>query len=485
MVSAPLPARGAREDADMVREHNQILVVLMGVLDLAITAAAWILSFYLRFYSGLFPLQDTPPPGLGYVQNVLVITLLLTLLVFGWVGMYKPRRIQTFALELWDVLKACALVWGLEVVITHFLHRPPTPRVSILLQTVFLLVWPMLMIGSRGAARAVLRFLRRRGRNLRTAAVVGTGRLGQKLLHVLRKERWTGYRVAYFVEDTRIGQEFLGIPVRGPVENVDQIVAAKPVDAVFVALPRERSDQVVDVLGKLSAETIDVNVVPDLLSYQFLRHRVQQVGQLPVINLTDSPQQGFRAAGKRVFDFLGASVLLVLASPLMLAIAVAVKLTSRGPVFYRQRRASLGGREFEILKFRSMVPNPGNEDSGEWSTAANDPRVTRLGRILRMLSLDELPQLFNVLRGDMSLVGPRPELPAFVHRFREQVPRYALRHHVKAGITGWAQVNGFRGRTSLHKRLQYDLDYINRWSLGFDLWILLRTVVRGFYNRGP
>ena len=462
----------------MVKEHSQLVMLLMGVGDLAVTAGAWMVSYYLRFHCGLLPVKDAVLPSLAYIDNVMVTTLLLTLLVFGWMGMYRPRRVQTFGAEFWDIIKACSLVWVLEVVITHFVHTPPPPRVSLILQAVFLAVWPTMIVAYRGTVRATLHFVRRRGKNLRNIAIVGAGRLGQKLLHALRQQRWTGYRVAYFVEDHRIGGDFLGVPVVGPIDKIDQIVGDRPVDAVFVALPHGRSQQLTEVLGRLSGETVDISVVPDLLAHHFLRHQVQQIGTLSIVNLTDSPQRGLPAAVKRAFDVAIAASLLIVASPLMVAIAVLIKLTSRGPVFFRQCRASLGGKEFEIVKFRSMVPGADRRNGRQWSTDPDDAMVTWIGRFLRKFDLDELPQLFNVLVGDMSLVGPRPELPRFIERFRKQVPRYALRHHVKAGMTGWAQVHGYRGRTSLRKRIQYDLDYINRWSIGLDIWILALTVFR-------
>jgi len=463
----------------MVKEHNQIVVFVMGLLDLTVTVAAWLLCFYVRFHSGLLPYKETEPPGLSYIDDAVVITLLLTLLVFTRMGMYRPRRAQSMRREVFEVIRACLIVWGAEVVIVHFLH---TTRISLMLQSMFLLAWPSLLIAYRSTVRMLLRSIRRHGRNLRSVAIVGAGRLGQKLLHALRRHRWSGYDVRYFVEDRRIGQEFLGVPVHGPVDNIEQVIAANPVDVVFVALPDERHAQLADVLARLSEALVDINVVPDLLSYQFLRHRVDEIGSLPVVNLTHSPQSGFNAAVKRIFDVCFSTLALVALSPLLLLIALVVRLTSRGPVFYIQRRASLGGAEFDMIKFRSMAPSGNGPNADPWAVEKDDPRVTGVGKVLRRLSLDELPQFINVLKGDMSVVGPRPERPEFVERFSRQIPRYVLRHHVKAGITGWAQVNGYRGQTSLQKRIQYDLDYINRWSFGFDMYILLLTVLRGFVN---
>ncbi|MFW6132322.1 MAG: undecaprenyl-phosphate glucose phosphotransferase [Planctomycetota bacterium] len=462
----------------MLKEHSQFFVALTALLDVGMTAAAWLACYWLRFHSGLLSFVEPRPPGVSYIADVIVVTLLLVLLIFAALGLYRPRRIQSPLGEAWNLLKACLLVWGAQVVISHFLHSAPVSRK---LQGMFLVIWPALMVSYRGAARLALRRLRRGGRNIRSCAIVGAGRLGQTLLHTLRRRRWSGYQPSYFVDDRRIGQTQWDIPVRGPIAEAQSIFAHYPVDAVFVALGRERAGQIEDVLESLSEETVDVNVVPDLLSYHFLRQEVRQFGPLPIVNLTHSRQSGWNAVAKRVFDVVVSLTALIVLSPLMALLALGVKLTGPGPVFYRQSRAGLGEEPFSIYKFRSMVA--GAEQAGpEWGAGLDDPRITPLGRILRKLSLDELPQLLNVLRGDMSLVGPRPERPEFIRRFRKQMPRYMLRHHVKAGMTGWAQVNGQRGRTDLKKRLQFDLDYINRWSFGFDLWILVLTVVRGFIH---
>lgn len=465
----------------MIKEHSQVVVVLTGLLDLAVTVLAWLLTYWIRFPSGWMRYHG-PMPTLWSLVDVIVITLLLTLLVFGRMGIYRPRRLQPLWVEAFDLLKACALVWAAEVFVGHFLH---SPRISVKMQLVLLVVWPTMLVAYRLTARAFLRSLRRRGKNMRSVAIVGAGRLGQTLFHNLRRQPWTGINVRYFVDDQRAGHNFLGVATYGPMLEIDRIVVEHPVDAVYIALPRHKQELLRDLLLKLNHALVDINVVPDLLSYQFLQHQVQQVGRLPVVNLTHSAQSGVNAMFKRGIDVVFSLTALVLLSPLLIFVALLVKLTSRGPVLYRQRRASLGGREFDILKFRSMVPGAETANGAEWHVDSHDPRVTGAGRWLRRLSLDELPQLINVLRGDMSLVGPRPERPEFIERFSHQIPRYMLRHHVKAGLTGWAQVKGYRGRTSLRKRIQYDLDYITRWSLGFDLYIMLLTLFRGIVSPDP
>lgn len=462
----------------MFRKYHQLFLLAMRGADLTITAGVWLGCFYLRFHTGWFSVKGGIP-AVEHITDILVISLLLTMILFDWMGLYRPRRTQGLAREAMDIAKAVLAVWLIEVVIAHFLHSSPISRK---LQGMVLIAWPTAIISFRLAVRMTLRAFRRKGRNLRSAAIVGVGQDAQRIYHTLSRQRWIGYRVAYFIDDGRMGGRLLDLPVRGPIDEADRILAEHPVDGVFLALPKAQSHRTEDALARLTPLLVDVHVVPPTLGHLLLQQRIHQVGEVPVIHLTHVPQTGIAAVIKRTLDVLVSLTLLVALSPLLIAIALAVKLSSPGPIFYRQRRASIGGREFSIIKFRSMVLQPDKEAQADWSTAPNDPRVTRVGHVLRKLSLDELPQLINVLLGDMSLVGPRPEQPDFIERFRRQFPRYMLRHHVKAGITGWAQINGFRGRTSLRKRLQYDLDYIQRWSLLLDLQILLLTPFRGLLN---
>jgi len=463
----------------MIKEHNQVVVFLMGACDLAVTAGAWGAVYWLRFHSGWMSFTEPHPPGISYILQATVVTLLLAMLIFGRCGLYRPRRIGSMIPEFGLIIQACGIVWLMEVGICHFLHNP---RMSAAIQGMFLVFWPVALISVRGSARVFLRSARKRGKNLRTVAIVGSGRLGQKLLHTLREQQWMGYRIRYFVEDRRIGGRLDGVPVRGPINNIDTILQHRPVDAVFIALGARQSDRLNEVLAKTTSQTVDLYIVPDYLNCHFLRQQVRQIGQLPLVGLTDTAQGGLGGVAKRVMDIAISSMALVGLTPLMLVIAFVIKITSPGAVFYRQRRAGLGSRSFNMIKFRTMYVHHDLGARGQWGTARNDPRVTTVGKWLRRLSLDELPQLINVLLGEMSLIGPRPERPEFIKRFQKQIPRYMLRHHVKAGLTGWAQVNGYRGQTSLRKRVQYDLDYINRWSLSFDIYILTLTVVRGFFN---
>jgi len=268
----------------------------------------------------------------------------------------------------------------------------------------------------------------------------------------------------------------------GGIEDIRTVLATRQVDIVIIALPHSDYPRLAAVLHEIGDEPVDIHFVPDLFNLASLRGGVEEFESIAFIHLRESPLYGWNQVLKRCFDLVfGAAALLVALLP-MAVIAGAVLATMGWPILFRQERMGLDGRRFRMLKFRTMRPDAEAQSGAQWAVR-DDPRRTWLGAFLRGWSLDELPQLFNVLRGEMSLVGPRPERPSFVEEFRRRVPGYMLRHKMKAGITGWAQINGWRGNTSIEKRIEYDLEYIARWSLGFDLSILLRTLWLGFHNR--
>jgi Undecaprenyl-phosphate glucose phosphotransferase len=334
---------------------------------------------------------------------------------------------------------------------------------------------------SRAAFREVLRFARRRGYNQRYAIVVGGGEPAAEVLRVLRRRRDTGIQLLGLLSDK---PEAEGAPVRwlGGIEEIRSVLGSQQVDIVIIALPHSDYPRLSTVLHEIGDEPVAIHFVPDLFSLASLRGGVEEFESIAFIHLRESPLYGWNRVLKRGVDLVFGALALLVALPMMAGIAVAIGLTSGRPILYRQERMGLDGRRFGMLKFRTMVPDAEAATGPRWATP-DDPRRTRLGAFLRRWSLDELPQLFNVMRGEMSLVGPRPERPSFVADFRRRVPGYMLRHTMKAGITGWAQINGWRGNTSIEKRIEYDLEYIARWSLGFDLSILLRTLWLGFRNR--
>jgi len=332
-------------------------------------------------------------------------------------------------------------------------------------------------VATRVSVRLFLRGLRERGHNLRHIAIVGAGTLGRTIAERLQGAPWAGFHVVAFYDDdpAKDGTVVSGTKVAGSADHVADDVKRGGIDQVWIALPLRADLRIRAVLAALQTETVEVRFVPDIYNFTLLHHSMTEIAGLAVINLTDSPLHGVNAIVKALEDLLLAAIFLVLASPLMLAIAIGVKRSSPGPVFYRQERVTWNGERFSMLKFRTMPAGVEAESGPVWANPGQQ-RATPFGAFLRRWSLDELPQFINVLRGDMSIVGPRPERPEFVTRFKQEIPGYMQKHLVKAGITGWAQVNDFRGDTDLRARIQYDLYYIENWSVWFDLRIIAMTI---------
>jgi Undecaprenyl-phosphate glucose phosphotransferase len=462
----------------VLKAYSRLLEQLMLVGDLVLVAACWLLAYWLRFHlpGPPLPYQDVPPLG-DYLLMLLPI-LVVWAVAFRAFGLYRPRRIGSHLSEAADVAKAStvgALV--LVAVMTFFFHAYDYSRV------VIVYFW-LLSIGvvwfSRAAFREVLRFARRRGYNLRYALVVGGGELAATVVQRMQGRPDVGIRVLGVVGDDRDGTG--GARWLGGYKDLRAVLDAHTVDHVVLALAHEDYGRLAGLLDAVGDEPVTIHVVPDLLRFASLRGGVEQFEGMPFIHLRESPLYGWSSVAKRIFDFVFSLVVLAVLWPVLLLLAAAVRFTSPGPVFYRQERMGLDGRRFHMLKFRTMQADAEKRTGPVWAGPA-DERRTGLGAFLRRYSLDELPQFINVIRGEMSVVGPRPERPVFVERFRQTVPGYMLRHKVKSGITGWAQVHGLRGNTSLEKRIQYDIEYIERWSLWLDLKIIAMTVARVLVDR--
>ncbi|HET6345772.1 MAG TPA: undecaprenyl-phosphate glucose phosphotransferase, partial [Myxococcota bacterium] len=342
----------------------------------------------------------------------------------------------------------------------------------------------VLLCAARVLSKLLLRHLRGRGYNLRHVLVVGVGELSEHVVDVVHRQTSLGLRVSGVVglddEARLVGSQVDGVPVLGTVSQLGALLAGGDIDQVIIALPIHELGALKGIMDVLSKETVDVRLVPDFYQYMTLCGSVEEFSGLPIINLQSTPLLGWNLVIKRGFDVAAAVTGLILIAPLLAGIAALIRLSSAGPVFYRQERVGMDGQSFRMYKFRTMYTNA--ESAGARMTVKGDPRCTPVGAVLRRFSLDELPQLLNVLQGDMSLVGPRPERPCFIESFKQEIPRYALRHKIKAGMTGWAQVNGMRGNTCIAKRIELDLYYIENWSLLLDIKILLRTVLGGFLS---
>ena len=344
----------------------------------------------------------------------------------------------------------------------------------------FAVLAPIGVIGLRSTIRFVLRNARRRGFNLRFVLVVGSGPLAESVVERIHGRPDAGLRLIGVVANGALGDSVEGAPVIGGTSDLKSILTEHRVDQVIIALSRHESELFEKVVAELEDELVNVKIVPDLLHGYSLRSSVESLDGIPVIGLQETALFGWAALAKRSFDLVVASTALVVLAPVLGTIALVIGRSSGTPILYRQTRMGHDGRIFRMLKFRSMHKNA--EASGPGWTTARDPRRTRVGRWLRKRDLDELPQLINVVRGEMSLVGPRPERPAYINEFRREVPGYMLRHKVRAGMTGWAQVHGWRGDTSIHERVEHDLYYIQQWSFWLDLRILFMTAFRRARN---
>jgi Undecaprenyl-phosphate glucose phosphotransferase len=462
----------------MLKRHSQFFETLMLLGDLILIAGAWLFAYYIRFY-GPFPLDEPVPPLAPYVL-LLAPLLIIWTVSFKQFGLYRPRRIASRAREVWDIARASGLALLLLTALTFFYRGFSFSRLVFL---IFGATSIAALCLARGFFRETLRFFRRRGFNLREVLVVGTGRTARKVLDTIHEHPELGLRVAGVLTDGTgpVGESFQGHAVLGDSRDIRQILRQRPVDQVFIALPFRAGELLEKILSDLGDTMADIKFIPDFHGYMTLRGGIEEFEGLPIVTLQDTPLYGWNALIKRSLDLIVGGAALVLFAPLMGLIALAIKSTSFGPVFFRQERMGLDGRRFQILKFRTMVDDAEILTGPVWATA-NDPRVTPLGRWLRCFSLDELPQLINVLRGEMSLVGPRPERPPLIDEFRKSIPNYMLRHKIKAGMTGWAQIHGWRGNSSLEKRIECDIYYIENWSLGFDLKILARSLIHGFYH---
>ncbi|RMG16649.1 MAG: undecaprenyl-phosphate glucose phosphotransferase [Planctomycetota bacterium] len=457
---------GARRPALLARRAADLLAV-----GLALAAA-----YQLRFASGLVESGSGLEPLAEHLLRPLPFALALAAAALEAAGVYR-RPPRGAAEEVRIVLRGSVYVVVLTVAATFFDRAQSYSR---LMAVAFAGGTPLCLLCGRAVLRAAERALRRRGVGLRRALVVGGGEPARLLCEHLRYEG-LGVELVGWIPTGSAGEEpDPGAAVLGTLDEVPNVVAAYGVEDVYLAVPQEAPLRLRELDRALSRTPVDVHFAPDLAGCALIRPEVFRLGDLPLITLRQGPHTGLDAWVKRGFDLLGAAALLLVFSPLLALIAAAIKLSSPGPVLFRQLRVGWGGRRFTILKFRTMCVDA--ERIGPTRTLRDDPRRTRVGAFLRRTSLDELPQLLNVLRGDMSLVGPRPEPLGHYPALERELPEFMLRHSVRAGMTGWAQVHGLRGDAPVKERLRFDLDYIRRWSLLLDLKILALTAVRGFVH---
>lgn len=457
----------------MLKRYATFVTLFRSVSDMCIIGCIWLFVFYIRFHSGLF----TAAKGISDFKRHLILTLPVVLICYSsflFTGLYKPKRIQNIFVQLADVFKASVLSGLFVLAFFYYLQSVPYSRKLLALFVVILFTG---LAFSHLLTMVVVRRLRAKGYNLRYYAVIGAGRDGQQLVRDIEQMGWLGLKCAFFVDNNPklIGTELSGTPIYGPVEKLTELVKTETIDEVYLALSGNEAQKAYPILKTLQSSGVTIRIIPDWGNLASVSGATAiTIGSQVLFSAADSPLNGINIVLKEAFDRIIALILLVIFAVPMMLTAILIKLTSKGPVFYKQVRMGMDQKEFEMLKFRTMLADAEKENGLLW-TGENDSRRTAIGAWLRRTSIDELPQLINVVKGQMSLVGPRPERPVFARQFSAEYTKYMLRHKVKAGMTGWAQINGYRGNTSLRKRLLYDLYYVKNWSWGLDMWILLRT----------
>jgi Undecaprenyl-phosphate glucose phosphotransferase len=461
----------------MIKQRSQILCLWFMVWDVVLTAFSWVAAYYMRFETGWVPVTKTTPDFFLCLYN-LPLVVIISASAYRLTGQYEIHRLRRFHEDVVSVLKGVVLISLLMMATTFYLHHHYESRGSMLL---FSALTMFLLLAMRRSSWTAIRWLRRRGYNQTYALIVGTGRVARNTARYLRRAGWLGIKPLGFIED-QPSNWCEDLDILGGTADLPALVEKYRVPYVFICLPLHRYQEVRQVMDTLSQTLTEVRLVADVPGLAGLSLGVAPMDDMTMISLRENPHYGINVLIKRAMDIFLSLTALILLAPVLLLIALLVKLTSRGPVFYAQERCGLNGEPFHMLKFRSMRIDAEAQTGAVWAQK-DDPRRTPLGTFLRRTSLDELPQLFNVLMGHMSLVGPRPERPVFIQKFRRTIPNYMARHTVKCGITGWAQVHGWRGNTSLRKRVQYDLYYITHWSPWLDMRILWLTVVRALFDR--
>ncbi|MBO7338764.1 MAG: undecaprenyl-phosphate glucose phosphotransferase [Lachnospiraceae bacterium] len=465
----------------MIKDNQKVFNRLLVLIDAMITAASLILGYVIKFYVllngpgiGVLPLRD-------YVY-LLVFIIPGYMILYYALGVYTPKRTVRRRFEIFDVIKANTVGMAALIIIIFMVLKEVNYARSVL--ALFYVLNVFLTSMARVVLRKGLQTIRKKGYNVKHILLVGYSRAAEEYVNrILENPQW-GYSVSGFLDDhVPVGTKYKGVPVQGTIEALQKMLEENDWDEVAITLSLRDYDYLGEIVGICEKSGVHTKFIPDYNSLIPTRPYTEDLMGLPVINIRYVPLTNTgNALIKRWADILAALFGIIVTSPVMLICAILVKLSSPGPIIFKQERVGLHNRPFYMYKFRSMAQQAPSEEKKAW-TVRNDPRVTPVGRFMRKTSLDELPQFFNILKGDMSLVGPRPERPLFVEKFKEEIPRYMVKHQVRPGLTGWAQVNGYRGDTSIRKRIEYDIYYIENWTVWFDVKIIIMTFFTGFINK--
>ena len=465
----------------MIEENQKYFSRLLLIFDALITAFCYWLAWYIKFRSRLWSGNSVEAVSFSSYMTALFFIIPGMLILYWASGLYRLNRMKGRRSEISNVVVSNVIGYLILIMILFTLHQDNWSRSMMLL---FFILNTTFDVIARFIIWHVVKDMRKRGRYVRNVLLVGYSRAAEEYIDRVKMNPQWGYNIRGILDDRiEAGTEYRGIRVLGRIDNLMVILPENHLDEIAITLGLSEYYRLEAIVALCEKSGVHTKFIPDYNNIIPTKPYTEDILGLPVINIRYVPLSNpFSAMIKRAVDVAGSIFCIILFSPVMLGFALAVRLSSPGPLIFRQERVGLKNRPFMMYKFRSMVVQDENLETKKWTTR-DDPRVTSVGRFMRKTSIDELPQFFNVLKGDMSLVGPRPERPYFVEKFQEEIPRYMVKHQVRPGMTGWAQVNGYRGDTSIRKRIDYDLYYIENWTLGLDLKILFLTVFKGFINK--
>lgn len=443
------------------------------MIDTLMTGLAFFVGYQLRLRSDYESIQPFSAYwGMLLVHGASILT------VFFFYRLYHRQRSLSYVDQFYAIFGAASVGMIISVAVISFFFKNQLDYPRLMMVYIWMLTILFTSLGRAIQSRLQLS-LQARNWGEERVLIVGTGEVGRMVMQKIRRSPGLGYRVIGFVDDDAKVGAVQDSPVLGTTDDIPELVESQKINEVIIAMPEASHQEILKIASKCDRGRVTIKVFPDVFQIMATEVSIGDLGGLPLLTMRDVALRGWRLTVKRVMDVVGSAITLVILSPLMMLLAVLIKLDSEGPVFYTQERMGLDGKRFMMLKLRSMRADAEENTGPVWATAA-DSRRTRLGTIIRRFSIDELPQFINVILGDMSLVGPRPERPIFVEQFKQSIPRYMDRHREKAGITGWAQINGLRGDTSIIERTKYDLWYIENWSVALDLRIMIRTFIKLF-----
>jgi exopolysaccharide biosynthesis polyprenyl glycosylphosphotransferase len=480
----------------MIKKHRTKLISLYVLSDIVGILISYFYSYGFRFYGYIIPVN--PVKGIPPIKSYIILFplfLVIHMSIFFLQGFYRTRLkrtgVEDFFLITLNTVFTIIIVMGFLNYLNAYSQGPaPLFKIDFKLSHGFLGVYFISIIFVLSFLRnQIYYFMKRRyarGLDLQRILIVGAGKMGATIAQKLSQYKDLGFEVKGFLDDEKKKGEFIpageGIEVLGPIKDLAHVIESKNISDVYVALDLKNYPKIIQILKIVNKYVVNIRLIPDLFQLLTLKARIEDLDGFPVISIDEPPLRGVMLVVKRAIDIGVSFTLLILLTPLLFMTALLIKLDSKGPVLYHQERVGLDGKKFVMHKFRTMVADA-EKETGPTMCKPKDPRITWIGRYLRKFSIDELPQIINVLLGEMSLIGPRPEREAFVGEFRERIPKYMLRHKVKSGITGWAQVHGLRQNTDIGRRLEYDFYYIQNWSLFLDLKILWKTLRKGFIDR--